>query len=135
MLQERSRREALDSLTLGLRNYWYPTFRSADLGTAPVGIKRLGEDLVLWRDVAGRPRLFRDACAHRGARLSLGQVHGDILQCWYHGWQYDVTGQCRLIPTEGESFAGTQRMRVSSYPAEDRGGLIWAYFGDMANVP
>ena len=57
------------ALAHGIRNYWYPVFRSADLGRGPVGIKRLGEDLVLWRDADGCPRVFHDTCAHRGARL------------------------------------------------------------------
>ena len=135
MLQEQTRQDSLADLSLGLRNFWYPVYRSADLGSAPVGIKRLGEDLVLWRDGDGQPHVFRDACAHRAAKLSLGQVHGNVLQCWYHGWQYDVTGQCKLVPTEGEEFAGTQRMRVPAYPTEERGGLIWAYIGDVDTFP
>jgi phenylpropionate dioxygenase-like ring-hydroxylating dioxygenase large terminal subunit len=135
MVQAQTRQDPLNTLSVGLRNYWYPIYRSADLGSGPVGVKRLGEDLVLWRDGDGRPHVFRDACAHRAAKLSLGQVHGNVLQCWYHGWQYDVRGQCQLIPTEGEEFAGTQRMRVTAYPTEDRGGLIWAYIGDVETFP
>lgn len=127
--------QVADELLQGLRNFWYPVFRSKDLGSTPVGIKRLGEDLVLWRDSQRRPHLFSDYCAHRASRLSLGQIHGDILQCWYHGWQYDTTGQCRLIPTEGEDCPLAERMRVPSYPVEDRGGLIWGYLGDIERSP
>lgn len=122
-------------LLMGLRNFWYPIYRSEDLGSRPVGIKRLGEELVLWRDSGGRPHVFDDHCAHRASRLSLGQIHGDILQCWYHGWQYDSGGQCRLIPTEGETCPTADRVRLRSYPVEERGGLIWAYIGDVERFP
>lgn len=124
-----------DGLRQGLRNFWYPIYRSKDLRIGPVGLRRLGEEIVLWRDAQGRPRVFLDTCAHRGAKLSMGQVHGDILQCWYHGWQYDAEGGCRLIPTEGEGCPMADRVRLTSYQAEDRGGLIWAYIGDAARVP
>jgi len=62
-----------DRLASGLRNYWYPIYRSEDLGARPVGVKRLNEDLVLWRDSHGAAHCFADYCAHRAARLSLGR--------------------------------------------------------------
>ena len=131
-----AQRDAVDDqLRLGLRNYWYPVYRSADLTTGPVGIKRLGEDLVLWRDADGRPHLFSDYCPHRSAKLSLGQVHGDILQCWYHGWQFDPSGDCQLIPTEGPGCPTADRVHLTVYPTEDRGGLIWSYIGDAKRFP
>jgi phenylpropionate dioxygenase-like ring-hydroxylating dioxygenase large terminal subunit len=119
------------ALSCGLRNFWYPLSRSQDLGTKPVGLKCLGEDLVLWRDSKNRAHLFSDYCAHRAARLSLGQVHGDILQCWYHGIQYDTSGQCCLIPIEGEHSSRAKQLSVRSYPTGERGGLIWGYIGDV----
>jgi phenylpropionate dioxygenase-like ring-hydroxylating dioxygenase large terminal subunit len=128
--------EAVDSaLSQGLRNFWYPVSRSEDLGSAPLGLTYLGEEFVLWRDSQGRPHLFSDHCPHRAAKLSLGQIHGDILQCWYHGVQYDTTGQCRLIPTEGEESPRARRLCVPSYPTEEKGGLIWSYLGDVEKFP
>ncbi len=122
-------------LRQGLRNFWYPVSRSVDLKRKPVGLKCLGEDFVLWRDGQGRPHLFSDHCAHRAARLSLGQIHGDILQCWYHGAQYDATGQCCLLPTEGADGPRAKRLLVPSYPTEEKGDLIWAYIGDAEKFP
>jgi len=130
------KQDGVDSaLRQGLRNFWYPISRSEDLGSKPVGLKCLGEDLVLWRDSRERPHLFSDYCAHRAARLSLGQIHGDILQCWYHGVQYDTTGQCRLIPAEGENSPRTRQLSVPSYPVEEQGDLIWGYIGDVQKFP
>lgn len=135
MSQENKQYGVASALRQGLRNFWYPVSRSEDLGSKPVGLKCLGEDLVLWRDGQRRPHLFSDYCAHRAARLSLGQVHGDILQCWYHGVQYDTTGQCRLIPIEGEDSPRAKQLSVPSYPTEEKGGLIWAYIGDVDKFP
>ena len=131
MSQESRQDGVANTLGQGLRNFWYPVSRSEDLGSKPVGLKCLGEDIVLWRDSMRQPHLFSDYCAHRAARLSLGQVHGDILQCWYHGIQYDKTGQCCLIPVEGEDSPRAKQLSVPSYPTEEKGGLIWAYIGDV----
>jgi len=113
-----------DFLRQGLRNFWYVVARSEDLETKPKAIKCLGEDLVLWRDSNGKPHLFHDVCPHRGARLSLGQTHGSILQCWYHGVQLDTEGKCRLILTEGENSTRSKQLSVKSYPTEEKAGLI-----------
>ena len=131
MSQESRQDGVANTLGQGLRNFWYPVSRSEDLGSKPVGLKCLGEDIVLWRDSMRQPHLFSDYCAHRAARLSLGQVHGDILQCWYHGIQYDKTGQCCLIPVEGEDSPRAKQLSVPSYPTEEKGGFIWAYIGDV----
>ena len=88
----------LDELRFGLRNYWYPILLSTDLGDdKPVGITRLGEELALWRDGDGTVHTFADRCAHRGVKLSAGDVVGGRLACRYHGLQYDGTGQCREV--------------------------------------
>ena len=124
-----------DLLRQGLRNFWYVVARSEDLQAKPKAIKCLGEDLVLWRDSTGKPHLFQDLCPHRGARLSLGHIHGNVLQCWYHGIQLDTQGKCRLIPTEGENSPRSKQLSVRSYPTEEKAGLIWSYIGEPEKFP
>jgi phenylpropionate dioxygenase-like ring-hydroxylating dioxygenase large terminal subunit len=124
-----------DLLRQGLRNFWYVVARSEDLQAEPKATKCLGEDLVLWRDSSGKPHLFHDVCPHRGARLSMGQIHGDVLQCWYHGIQLDTDGKCRLIPTEGENSTRSKQLSVRSYPTAEKAGLIWSYIGDIEKFP
>jgi phenylpropionate dioxygenase-like ring-hydroxylating dioxygenase large terminal subunit len=127
--------EALE-LSRGLRNYWYPVLRVDDLGDRPVGIERLCEKLVVWRDEDGTPRVFVDRCAHRAAPLSLGDIVDGRLQCRYHGLQYDGSGQCRLAPIElRQDGPQAQRLRVHSYPTRVLGGMIWAYLGDVEKFP
>src|SRR5918993_4621400 len=82
---------AEERLNRGLLDYWYPVLPSYALHGTPVGITRLSQNIVLWRDPAGGLRALEDRCPHRGARLSLGWNLGDRLACWYHGVQ--VTGE------------------------------------------
>lgn len=133
----RGKRVGVDEgLQAGLRNRWWPVFESADLrADKPVAIRRLGEDLVLWRDGQGAPRLFIDRCPHRGAALSAGFIRGAELQCWYHGFRFDGTGQCTAVPAEGTDSALPRRVSITSYPAQEKGGLVWAYIGEVDLFP
>lgn len=125
-----------EDLLTGLRNYWYPVLSTEQLGDEPVGVTRLGERIVVWRDGDGVARAFEDRCAHRRAPLSAGDMVGGRLQCRYHGLQYDGTGQCRLVPVDLEEDGRQARqMRVRSYPTEELAGLVWAYIGDEELFP
>ncbi len=123
-------------LVTGLRNHWYVVMRSDEVPPdRPAAVKRMGEELVAWRDGQGKIRLMADRCAHRGARLSLGKLHQGELICWYHGWKYDATGQCNSVPSEGGACELAKGARVKSYPAEEHGGLVFGYFSSDAREP
>jgi phenylpropionate dioxygenase-like ring-hydroxylating dioxygenase large terminal subunit len=132
------RGRSVGGLARGLPNHWFPILRSSDLRSSPVRVKRFGEDLALWRDSSGRARIFQDRCPHRGTSLSLGKIRGDSLSCAYHGWTFDGAGACIDIPTGealGEKLANLkQRAGLKTYPAEDRAGYIWAFYGDPAQA-
>ena len=114
-----------------LRAYWQPVGRSEDVasGGAPHAVRVMGEDLVLFRDDAGRPGLLGIKCAHRCADLSYGRVEDGGLRCLYHGWVFDVEGRCVEQPAEGPEGTFKDRVRQKSYPAYEAGGAIWAYLG------
>lgn len=121
-------------LLLGLRGYWYPVATAEDVPTdKPLALRRLGEDLVAWRDGSGEISVLTDRCPHRGARLSIGDVIDGRLQCRYHGLQYDATGQCRYVPAEG-ALDGRQARRLcgTTRHAREAAGLVWAYFPTSA---
>ena len=124
-------------LELGLRNYWYPIIQSDELpAESPVGITCLGEDLVLYRDSKGSPKVLFDRCPHRYVKLSVGRVFGDELQCSFHGLRFDGTGACTLIPWEQSMNRAIQgKLCVRSYKAAEVGGLVWAYLGDEKQFP
>src|SRR5499426_4691121 len=79
-----------------LRKYWQPVALSEELAEngAPLPVRILGEDLVLFRDDQGRPGLLGVHCSHRGTDLSYGRVENGGLRCLYHGWLYDIHGRC-----------------------------------------
>jgi len=114
-----------------MRRYWQPTALSRELppGGAPLPVRLLGEDLVLFRDDGGRPGLLGLHCAHRGADLSYGRVEDGGLRCIYHGWLYDIKGHCLDQP--GEPGGGEHRdsIQQTAYPCQESGGVIFAYLG------
>ena len=89
-----------------LRRYWQPVALSEELppGSAPRPVRIMGEDLVLFRDEAGRPGLLGLHCSHRGTDLSYGRIENGGLRCLYHGWLYDASG-C-ILEQPGEPGGG-----------------------------
>jgi len=118
-----------------LVNDWHVVARSSDVDDSQVAAARLlGEDLVVWRR-AGEAMVWRDLCVHRGTRLSLGRVTGLGLECAYHGWTYDETGQCVRIPSRPDQRPPA-RACATAYAATEAYGLIWASLGSPArDVP
>ena len=94
------------------------------------------------RDVAGGeggPGREIERVSRKGRKgVALGRVHGESLSCSYHGWTFDGSGACVDIPTGeglGDKLPGLkQRARLKTYPAEDRAGYIWAFYGDPAQA-
>ncbi|HZU08128.1 MAG TPA: aromatic ring-hydroxylating dioxygenase subunit alpha [Chloroflexota bacterium] len=140
MVATAERLRVLHGLHLGLPDYWYAILPSSDLGNRPLGLRRFGQDLVLWRDSIGHPHIFEDRCPHRGARFSAlahaqGRIQGDTFACWYHGWTFDKSGACVAMPYEPEDTPLKRRVQVHTYPAEERAGYIWMYWGQSPTRP
>ena len=114
-----------------LRNEWMVAARSVDLPEGGVRAARvLGEDLVLWRQ-DGNLMAWRDLCIHRGAKLSLGKIVDGCLQCPYHGWRFDPTGACVLIPAQPQrAIPG----KAHAFPVHvlERYGVLWVCLGEPA---
>ena len=117
-----------------LRRYWHPVGLSADAGGKPRQIRALGEDLILFRDGNGRPGLLHPRCMHRGASLLYGRVESRGIRCCYHGWLFDVEGQCLEQPCEPREHR-LERFRQPGYPVQERYGLIFAYLGPPERQP
>jgi nitrite reductase/ring-hydroxylating ferredoxin subunit len=114
-----------------IRRYWQPAALSEELpiGGAPLPVRLLGEDLVLFRDEQGQPGLLGIHCAHRGADLSYARLEDGGIRCIYHGWLYDVTGRCLEQPGEPSGSTFHERIRQTAYPCLERAGVIFAYLG------
>src|ERR1041384_4439417 len=85
------------------RRYWLPALLAEELpqpDCPPVRVRILGERLIAFRDTQNRLGLIDEFCAHRGVSLWFGRNEENGLRCSYHGWKYDITGQCVEIPSE-----------------------------------
>jgi len=114
-----------------MRRYWMPAALSEELppGGAPLSLKLLGEELVLFRDDQGRPGLLGLHCSHRCADLSYGRVENGGLRCIYHGWLYDIHGRCLDQPGEPGGGANKDSIRHPAYPCVEKAGVIFTYMG------
>ena len=119
------------------RRYWIPALLDWELpgpDCSPVRVKLLGEELIAFRDTQGRIGLIDEFCAHRGVSLWFGRNEECGLRCSYHGWKYDVNGNCVDLPSEpGERVRS--RIKLKSYPTAELGGVIWAYMGPPEEKP
>ena len=120
------------------RRYWLPALLSEELpepDCAPVRLHLLSERMVAFRDTSGRLGVIDEFCAHRGVSLWFGRNEGDGLRCPYHGWKYDVNGQCIDVPSEPVESGYCARIKLKSYPMVERGGVIWIYMGPAETKP
>lgn len=106
------------------RQLWHPVASVDDVGSQPFAARLLGEDLVLWRGASGGVQAWTDRCPHRGARLSLGRVAGDRLECPYHGWQFASSGACVHVPAL-PSFTPPATHCVQAFETREAHGLAW----------
>lgn len=115
-------------LDLGLRDQWYPVLASWEVGSNPVGITRLGENIVVWRDDQGAVHALEDRCPHRGARLSLGWNLGNRVACWYHGVEVRHDGVVEDVPAVHDCpLKGSDC--VKSYQVKEMHDAIFIWFG------
>ncbi|MEK9658721.1 MAG: Rieske 2Fe-2S domain-containing protein [Chloroflexota bacterium] len=113
-----------------MRRYWVPIRPFAMLLEDPVlKVRILGEDLVLFRTLKGELGLIGDRCPHRNAGLEYGIPNEDGLRCPYHGWMMDPTGQCIDTPLESKDSTFKDKIKITGYPVQEMGGLVWAYMG------
>ena len=120
------------------RRYWLPALLSEELPSpdcTPVKLRLLDEDLVAFRDTAGRVGIIDQYCPHRNANLFWGRNEEEGLRCVYHGWKFDVAGNCVDMPNEPSASVFANKVKILAYPAEDKGGVIWVYMGDRSRMP
>jgi phenylpropionate dioxygenase-like ring-hydroxylating dioxygenase large terminal subunit len=120
------------------RQYWIPALLAEELpedDCAPVRVKLLSERLIAFRDSEGRYGLIDEFCAHRGVSLWFGRNEDSGLRCPYHGWKYDVTGQCVEVPSEPETSRFCAKVKLTAYPLVKVGDVLWTHMGDPAKRP
>ena len=118
-----------------LRRFWQPIAFARELGTTPLRVKILGEDLVVFRDRAGRTGVLHLHCAHRGTSLEFGIPLERGIRCCYHGWVFDVDGRCLETPGEPRGSRLHEHVWQGAYPTHELAGLVFAYMGPPERRP
>jgi phenylpropionate dioxygenase-like ring-hydroxylating dioxygenase large terminal subunit len=113
-------------------NNWYAACITDELETTPKRVRMLGADFVLFRDDVGAINCLSDLCVHRGASLSIGQCKDGGIECPQHGWTFDGSGRCTLIPAGTKTpTEPPRRARVPAYPVQEKYGLVFVFLGDL----
>ena len=113
-----------------MRRYWIPAVLSWEIpepDCPPVRVQLLGEKLVAFRDTSGRIGLIDEFCPHRRVSMWYGRNEECGLRCVYHGWKFDVDGNCVEQMNEPEPFC--DKIRITAYPTVELGGVVWTYMG------
>ncbi len=121
-----------------MRQYWLPALLSTELPSPdcpPTRLRLLGENLVGFRTTSGSVGLIQSACPHRGASLFFGRNEEEGLRCVYHGWKFDVEGNCVDMPSEPAKSNFKSKVKATTYRCIERGGVIWAYMGKRETAP
>lgn len=113
-----------------LRNRWYPILEARRLGRRPVGVKRLGQELVVFRGSGGQVVVQGGFCPHRGAGLAGGRVIDGELVCPWHGFRFADDGHCTLMPCEGGETRPPKALSLPTFQAREERGLVWLWWGE-----
>jgi len=116
-------------------NQWYVILESKEVKkNKSIRVKRLNEQLALWRDESGKVCCIADRCCHRGASLGCGQIINGKLECPFHGFLYNKEGRVEMIPAIGKNKQPPETMKVKAYKTYEAYGLIWIWWGDESKI-
>lgn len=120
-----------------MRQYWVPVAKSSELKPDgdPVRLMILGEKLLGFRDSEGRVGILDHRCPHRCASLFLGRNEESGIRCVYHGWKFDVSGNCVDMPSVPPHQSFKEKVHAKAYRTAERHGLIWVYMGEDQDNP
>jgi len=125
-----------EDVMLALRHCWQPVARLEDLADGPRRAVLLDQPLAVFLTEGGEVAVVADRCAHRGARLSMGKVCGETIQCPYHGWEWAADGSCVRIPSLADQRQIPPLARIPSYPVRLQWGLVWTTLEEpLTDVP
>ena len=114
---------------------WYAVCRAEALKGSALRLRRLGRELILWRDGRGMARAADAQCPHRGADLGQGSlVRGEIV-CPYHGFRFDGSGACTRMPCEGRDARAPAALRLSMHTVREEAGFLWLWHGRTPDEP
>ena len=120
-----------------MRQYWLPAAKSSELQADgdPLRLMLLGEKLIAFRDTQGRVGVMDHRCPHRCASLFLGRNEQDGIRCIYHGWKFDVEGNCVEMPNVPPAQDFKDKVKARAFKTTERNGIVWVYMGPRQSSP
>lgn len=123
-----------DVRKLGINpDHWYVVALSSEVTDKPLGVIIWHQAIALYRDHTGKIHALEDRCPHRQVKLSHGKVINNQLECTYHGWQFNSSGECTAVPY----LATNQKLptcKIRTYPVKEQDGFIWLFPGDIEKL-
>lgn len=122
------------------RRFWLPAALAAEVVNdgPPLRLRILSEDLVAFRDSQGRVGIVQAYCSHKLAPLFFGRNEDCGLRCVYHGWKFDVAGNCvdvPNVPDVKDADSLKRKVGLKAYATREAGGVIWVYMGPSERMP
>jgi phenylpropionate dioxygenase-like ring-hydroxylating dioxygenase large terminal subunit len=120
-----------------VRQFWIPACLSSELEAdgPQMRLMLLGEKLIAFRDTGGRVGIMDHRCPHRLASLFLGRNEQHGIRCAYHGWKFDVDGNCLDQPNLPDKTKYPAGVKAKAYKTAERGGMVFVYMGQRAVAP
>ena len=118
-----------------LANFWHPVAFESEVGAAPYAFTLLDTDLILYRTDETTIVAALNRCPHRGSKLSLGRMCDSELVCAYHGLRFGAGGKCTHIPSLKKDTGSHARSGLTSFPVQQRYGLVWVCLRPPARFP
>lgn len=113
---------------------WFQVAWSDEIKVGDVHrMKYFGREMVAWRTESRRLTVMDAYCEHLGAHLGYGgHVHGEVLQCPFHGWQWNHDGRNVCIPYQDRPNRGR---RIRTFPAVERNESVYIWHDVEARDP
>lgn len=121
-----------------MRKHWVPVCLIEEVNEpdgTPIRIEAIGRSYVCFRDTEGRVGVLDELCPHRKASLVYGRNEECGLRCLYHGWKFDVDGNCVAMAAEPEDSPMLGTVKHRSYPVKECGGFVWAWLDTESEAP
>ncbi len=134
MQLSRIKRKSIPSLPPFPEGWYFVATRQTILKAKLIQKRWLGEEIVVWCNGEGRICVAEAVCAHLGADLGPaggGRVRDGCLVCPFHGFEYDVTGQCVATP-----FASAPKSaKLKVFKTRELLGMVFAWWGINGRAP
>ncbi len=113
---------------------WFQVAWSAEIAVGDVHrMMYFDQEMVAWRAQSGRVTVMDAYCEHLGAHLGFGgHVEGEVIECAFHGWQWDHDGRNVCIPYENRPNRGR---RIRTYPVAERNASVYIWHDVQGRDP